>query len=92
MGRNPIAGSAELHMLLDMDEFLCDARRPECSRHVFRKRRPLSRRPLHIFSAVAIAMSPGPGQTHAPVLIVLLTLCHAETRSLPFRCIVHAMG
>jgi hypothetical protein len=26
-GRNPIAGIAEFHMLLDVDEFLCDARR-----------------------------------------------------------------
>jgi hypothetical protein len=52
-GRNPIVGSAECFMLLDVDEFLCDARRRSAA-DVFRSD-AIEQASLHIFSGVAIA-------------------------------------
>src|SRR5262249_28226209 len=48
--RNPITGSAEFHMLLDVDEFLCDARRHSAA-HAFRSD-AIEQPSLHIFSGV----------------------------------------
>jgi hypothetical protein len=52
-GRNPIAGSAECHMLLDVDELLCDARCRSAA-NAFRSD-AVEQTSLHIFSGVAIA-------------------------------------
>ena len=52
-GRNPLAGSAEFHMLLDVDEFLCDARRRSAA-DAFRSD-AIDQATLHIFSGVEIA-------------------------------------
>jgi hypothetical protein len=52
-GRNPIAGSAEFHMLLDVNEFLCDARRRSAA-DTFRSD-AIEQASLHIVSGVEIA-------------------------------------
>jgi hypothetical protein len=52
-GRNPIAGSAEFHMLLDVDEFLCDARRRSAA-DTFRSD-AIEQASLHIVSGIEIA-------------------------------------
>jgi hypothetical protein len=52
-GRNPIAGSAECHMLLDVDELLCDARRLSAA-DAFRSD-AIDQASLHIFSGVQLA-------------------------------------